>query len=282
MLIDTHAHLNFRAFDKDRNWVIKNCLKQKVWMINVGSNFSTSRKAVEIAKDYKEGIWAAIGLHPIHLETGLIKIKNDDEETGKNSQKENFFDYEKYKDLAKSEKVVAIGETGLDYYWKPKTKNKLEEFKKRQKETLLEQLKLAGELNLPVIFHCRMAHQELIEILSKKRKVKSGKIKGAVHCFTGNLEQAKKYLEMGLHLGFNGIIFKLDLDKIIKKTPLEKILLETDCPYLSVPGYKKRNDPLGVKLISQKIAKIKKISVKNLVAAATHNAQNLFLTNKGL
>lgn len=251
-------------------------------MINVGSNFSTSRKAVEIAKDYKEGIWAAIGLHPIHLETGLIKIKNDDEETGKNSQKENFFDYEKYKDLAKSEKVVAIGETGLDYYWKPKTKNKLEEFKKRQKETLLEQLKLAGELNLPVIFHCRMAHQELIEILSKKRKVKSGKIKGAVHCFTGNLEQAKKYLEMGLHLGFNGIIFKLDLDKIIKKTPLEKILLETDCPYLSVPGYKKRNDPLGVKLISQKIAKIKKISVKNLVAAATHNAQNLFLTNKGL
>ena len=139
MLIDTHAHLNFNGYKGDFEEVIKRTLDNNVWVINVGSQYETSKKAVEIAEKYPEGIFAAIGLHPIHLETGLVKIKNDEEEVEVNT-KEEVFDYEKYKELARSPKVVAIGEIGLDYYYRPKTKRKLELFKEKQKKALLKQL----------------------------------------------------------------------------------------------------------------------------------------------
>ncbi|NDK10406.1 TatD family hydrolase, partial [Candidatus Gracilibacteria bacterium] len=226
MLVDTHSHLNFPAFDKDRNEIIKKCLESEIWVINVGTNFETSKKAVEITTKYEKGVYASIGLHPIDLDTGLIKIKTDEKE---GSHFEKKFDYEKYKNLAKSEKVVAIGEIGLDYYWKPKTKRKLELFKEKQKDLLLKELELAKELNLPVIFHCRMAHEDLIKILTDPDRNSydrrnHGQIKGVIHCFTGDWEQAEKYLKVGFYLGFNGLIFKMNFDEIIKKTPIEKIL----------------------------------------------------------
>lgn len=276
MYFDSHAHLNFYAFEKDRDKMIKECIQEKIQMINVGSNFFNSKKAVEIADNYQKGVWAAIALHPIHLETGLVKIKKDEEESANNSQAENVFDYEKYKELAKSKKVVAIGETGLDYYWKPKTASKLEEFKRKQKELLEKHINISQELNLPIIFHCRMAHQDLIEFLESKIKKEKKKLRGVIHCFTGTWEQAEKYLEMGFFLGFNGIIFKLDLNKVIKKSPIRKILFETDCPYLSPPGYKERNDPMGIKIIIQKAAKIKEIKPEEMDKQALKNAQELF------
>lgn len=275
MLIDSHSHLNFVAFEKDKERTIKRALKEKIWIINVGSNYQTSQKAVEITENYREGVYAAIGLHPIHLETGLIKIKDDKEEIEIKTKEENF-DYQKYKELTKSEKVVAIGETGLDYYWKPKTTQKKELFKQKQKELFLKELELAEEMKLPVIFHCRMAHQDLIEVLKSKIKRQKSKIEGVVHCFTGNLNEAQEYLKMGLYLGFNGLIFKMDFDKIIEKMPLEKILIETDCPYLVPPQIGGRNEPIYLKYIAQKIAEIKNISFEKVAKITTQNAKKLF------
>lgn len=275
MLIDTHAHINFNAYKNDVDEVIRRALENNVWMINVGSQYSTSKRAVEIAEKYPNGVYATVGLHPIHLETGLVKIKLDKEEVVFHSKEEKF-DYEKYKELAKSPKVVAIGEIGLDYYWKPKTSKKKELFKQKQKDLLLQQLNLAKELNLPVISHCRMAHQDLIEIL----KARSGmllRLPGVIHCFTGTLEQAEQYIEMGFYLGFNGLIFKLNFNEIIKKIPLDKILLETDCPYLAPPEFTgQRNEPIYLKYIAEKIAEMKNISYQEVARVTTQNAKKLF------
>jgi len=276
MLIDTHAHLNFNVYKQDADEVIRRSLENDIWMINVGTKYETSKKAAELAQKYEKGVYAAVGLHPIHLETGLVKIKNDTEEIEVNTKEEDF-DYEKYKDLAlrslgEGGKVVAIGEIGLDYYWRPKTTKKKEIFKQKQKELLLKQLGLAKELNLPVIFHCRMAHQDLINEL----RIKNYELRGVVHCFSGNWNEAKKYLEIGFYLGFNGIIFKLDLDEIIKNTPLDKILIETDCPYLTPPQKTGRNEPPYVKYVAEKIGQIKNIDLEELAKITTENAQKLF------
>jgi len=272
MLIDTHAHLNFNSFKDDLEKVIGRCLAENIWVVNVGTKYETSRRAVEIAEKYKKGVFAAIGLHPIHLETGLVKIKMDSDE-GNFSPKGESFEKERYKKLAKSKKVVAIGEIGLDYYYRPKEEEKFKALKKEQKKLLLEQLELAKELNLPVIFHCRKAHDDLIEIL----KSFQGELKGVIHCFTGRWRQAKEYLDMGFYLGFNGIIYKLDLKEVIKKVLLERILVETDCPFLVPPRVgKERNEPAFVKYIAQDVAEIKGLSYEQIVEVTTQNARKLF------
>jgi len=278
MLIDTHAHLNFVAFNKDREEVIKKCLEENVRMINIGTNYETSKKAIEIAEKYPQGVYASIGLHPINLDTGLVKIKIDEKE---GSHFEKVFDYEKYKGLARSAssgRVVAIGEIGLDYYYKPKTKRKLELFKEKQRSGLWQQLNFAKELNLPVIFHCRMAHNDLIQILQQSN---TPTIKGVIHGFVGTLGQLKEYLKMGFYIGFNGIIFKkiegIDFEENIKNTPLERILIETDCPYLTPPNFgEERNNPLGVKLVAERIAKIKNVAFEKVTEITTKNTKELF------
>ena len=306
MLIDTHAHLNFNAYKTDSAEVIKRTLENDVWVINIGTQYDTSKKAVEIAQGYSEGVYAAVGLHPIHLNAGLVKMKLDPvelpsathgvgpEEIVFNSREEEF-DYEKYKELAKNEKVVAIGEIGLDYYYKPKTKRKLELFQEKQREAFIQQLNLANELNLSVIFHCRMAHPDLIEILSENSEIRPQK--AVAHSFVGNLEELQKYLNFGFYIGFNGIIFKtiegikpndskavigtpsfqsVVFEENIKNTPLDKILVETDCPYLTPPQIEGRNEPIYVKYIAEKIAKIKNINYEEIAKITTENAKNLF------
>lgn len=303
MLIDTHAHLNFSAFKNDVDEVIKRTLENDVWVINVGSQYSTNKRAVEIAEKYERGIFAAVGLHPIHLGERKVDASEVDSQVIFKTRAEEF-DYEKYKELASSKKVVAIGEIGLDYYYKPKTKNKLEQFKEKQKEAFLKQLKLAQELDLPVILHCRMAHNDLIKIISNSlgcRKADSpegcfpiSKRKGVVHCFTGDWEQAQKFLELGFYLGFNGLIFRKipalpDPVEIITQIPLERILLETDAPYLMPPGIlrslgeggpqkaqSERNEPLNVRYIAERIAEIKQVSYEKVTETTTQNAKELF------
>ncbi len=280
MLIDTHAHLNFNAYKNDLDEVIKRTLTENVWIINVGSQYDTSKRAVEIAEKYQEGVYAAIGLHPIHLASGIFKTKIDQEEI-EFETKEEEFDYKKYKELAHSansgqakSKVVAIGEIGLDYYYRPKTKIKLEQFKQKQKEVFLKQLELAKELNLPVIFHCRMANDDLITTL---QQYNNRTLRGVIHCFSGTWEDAKKYLEMGFYLGFNGIIFKLGLDETIRNAPLEKILIETDCPYLTPPtAGGGRNEPIFVKYIIERIAELKNSDFQKIAEITTENAKKLF------
>jgi len=297
MLIDTHAHVNFNAYKKDAKEVIYRSLNSDVWMINIGTNYETSKKAVEIAQNYEKGVYAAVGLHPIHLETGLVKIKNDKEEIEVNTREEEF-DYQKYKNLAKNPKVVAIGEFGLDYYWRPKTTKKKELLKQKQKDLLLKQLEVAKELNLPVIFHCRVAHDDLYEVLNSKLKsralqngarrslrlrlsdLQNSKLRGVMHGFVGTAEQLLEYLKMGLYIGFNGIIFKniegINFEENIKNTPLDKILIETDCPYLTPPQIEGRNAPVFVKYVAEKIAKIRNLSFGEISEITTINAKKLF------
>ena len=238
MMIDTHSHLNFKAFDLDREKVIEESLKKDIWIINVGSDYSTSQKAVELRR---RGVFASVGLHPLHVE-------------------DEVFDYDKYKELAK--KAKAIGEIGLDYWYQPK-----DTFK--QKNLLSQQIKLAQELNLPIIFHCRKAHDEIIEMLNNE--------KGVIHCFTGKYSQAKKYLEKGLYLGFNGIIFKYNVAETIKKMPLDRMLIETDCPYLTPPkAEKERNEPSNLKYIIEEIARIRGVSFEEIAEITTTSAKKLF------
>lgn len=273
MLFDTHAHVNFNAYKDDADEVIRRSLDFGMNLVNVGSQYSTSQRAVEIAEKY-EGVYAAIGLHPIHLETGLVKIKDDPEEIQFKTIEEGF-DKEKYRQLAQSKKVVAIGECGFDYYWKPKTTGRLQQFKEKQKIAFFAQAELAHELDLPLMIHCRMAWDDLTQAL-EELKDKEYNLKGVIHCFTGNWEQAQKYLAMGFYLGLNGIIFKMNIDEVIKNAPIDKIVLETDCPYLTPTPTSGRNEPLFIKYIAEKVAKLKNMSYEEIAHATTENAKRLF------
>ena len=282
MLIDTHGHVSFNAFKEDVDAVLKHAIENNTWVIMPGTQFSTSQKAVEMAERYGKEVYAAIGLHPIHLEEREVDVLEVQSESVKKEAWMTFetraeeFDYEKYKALGQSKKVVAIGECGLDYYYEPKGKEKREALRNRQKSTLALQMKLAEELNLPVIFHCRKAQDDLIEFLSQR------KTRGVVHCYTGTLAQAEKFYAMGLHFGFNGLIFKKvpalpDPEEVIKNIPLERIVLETDSPYLVPPqAGTERNEPLFVKYVAEEIARIKGISFDEVASATTANAKSLF------
>ncbi|MBD3208098.1 MAG: YchF/TatD family DNA exonuclease [Candidatus Nealsonbacteria bacterium] len=286
MYIDTHAHLNFKPYNRDREEVIKRCLDNGIWVVNVGSNLETSRGAVEISSQYPEGMYAAVGLHPINLDTGLVRKQKDDLE---DTHYEKEFDFEYYEKLATSQGVVAIGEVGLDYYWKPKTKKKRAAFKQKQKYLLGQELSLAKKLNLPVIFHCRMAHPDLIQFLKVHSELKPEK--AVAHSFVGSEEELQSYLDLGFYIGFNGIIFKniqgIDFEGVIRKTLLERLLIETDAPYLLPPlpegerpkvgkRVTARNEPLFVKYVAKKIAEIKKISIEEIAEITTKNARSLF------
>ena len=290
MIIDTHGHISFNAFKQDADKVLERTLKEDTWVIMPGTQFSTSKRAIEIAEQYKEGVYAAIGLHPIHLaEKRRVDVQEVQSENVKEEEwmtfgtKEEEFSYEKYKELGQSKKVVAIGECGLDYYYEPKSKEKRQAERLKQKSTLAQQIKLAYELDLPIIFHCRKAHEDLLEFL----KSHQGKIRGVIHCYTGDLKQAEQFYNLGLYFGFNGLIFKdvpaLPSPKdIIESIPLERIFLETDSPYLVPPEAiagsdpAMRNEPLFVKYVAEEIARIKGISVDEVASITTANAKSLF------
>jgi len=248
-MIDTHAHLNFSQFDKDRKEVISECLKNNISIINVGIDYQSSEEVIGMAEEYETGIYASIGLHPLDADQG--------------------FDSEKYKEL-NCGKVVAVGETGLDYWYKPKGKAKRESYKEKQKEIFVKQVALAEELDLPLIIHCRVAFDDVYDILKQK------KLRGVLHCFTGNLPDLERFLALGYFIGINGIIFKMDLKEVIEKTPLERILLETDCPFLPPPGFDQRNSPLSLKYIGEEVAKIKNIALEEVLDKTQNNAKALF------
>lgn len=255
MIIDTHSHLQFEAYKDDLAAVLKRTREAGITCINVGTDFISSKNAVEFAEKY-EGLYAAIGLHPTDVDEP--------------------FDPQAYKELAKSNKVIAIGEIGLDFFRKPASAKGFGEA--RQKQIFLQQLDLAKELNLPLIIHCRMAHDQMLQILTDySLPTINYKLRGVIHCFTGTLEQAKKYIGLGFLLGINGIIFKFNIDEVIKIIPLENLLLETDCPYLTPPmAPSKRNEPLFMSYTIQKIAELKNISTKEVEDVTTQNAKKLF------
>ena len=283
LLIDTHAHVNFNDFKDDSKEVIKRALDENIWMINVGAESKTSERAVKMAEEYKDGVYAAVGLHPSHLVEQNVEYKENGEIVKYKSKPEEF-DYDFYLNLAKNKKVVGIGECGLDFHGvenQASEKLKVESLKERQKEIFIKHLELAKEVNKPIIIHCRDAHDDLLAIFNLEAKLPSG----VMHFFTGNLEQAKKYIELGFYISFSGVITfpprKGEIvgayDEIIKNIPLEKILIETDCPYVApVPHRGKRNEPQYVKYVAHKIAEIRGVSFEEVAEQTTKNAKKLF------
>jgi TatD DNase family protein len=263
-MIDTHAHLDFSDFDADRESIIKKCVETGVGIINPGTDFGTSKRAVELA-EHNENVYAAVGLHPENIRHSFSKEENPDLEED--------FDMDRYIGLSKSKKVVAIGETGLDFWNQPKGVEKRKIFQAEQEKIFLKQIDLAEQLDLPMIIHCRNSFDKVWEIL------KESKARGVIHCFTGNREQAQKFLDLGFFLGINGIIFKLDLRQVIENCPMERILLETDCPFLSPEGFEKRNSPLSLEIIAAEIGKIKGVPIEEVKQVTEANAKKLFAIN---
>ena len=288
MLIDTHAHLNFKAYKDDVDEVIKRALAKQVLVINVGSQYSTSVRAVEMAQKYKE-LYAVIGLHPIHLEKSIYLHKDDKElEEVEILTNGEIFDYQKYLELAQDPKVVAIGEVGLDYYHMPQLLNdklrsvspiseelyRIEAVKNKQKKIFIEFIKLANEVKKPIVIHCREAYDDLLDILSKNTVKK----KGVIHSFVGSFKTARKFIDLGFKIGLNGIItYGISYDRLIKEIKLKDIVIETDCPYLTpVPHKGERNEPVLVELVAQKIADIKGLTLAEVAKITTQNAKTVF------
>lgn len=275
MLIDTHAHVNFSAYKDDADEVIKRSLDKEILLINVGSQYSTSVRAVEFAKKYPGQVWAAVGIHPIHLQKRDIKYLDPNELAAEQEIKTTGedFDAEKYKELALNPEVVAIGEVGLDYHHFEPADN-IEKLKAKQREVFLEFIKLANEVQKPIIVHCWDAYDDLYEILSQNPVEK----RGVIHSFVGGYKTAKKFVELGYKIGVNGIAtYGISYDRLIKEIDLKDIVVETDCPYLT-PQIKKaeRNEPAYVAYIAQKIAKVKEISLEEVAKITTSNAKAIF------
>ncbi|KKP85935.1 MAG: Hydrolase, TatD family, partial [Candidatus Nomurabacteria bacterium GW2011_GWA1_35_8] len=264
-----------KAFDEDRDAVIKRAFDNNTWLINVGTQVDTSKKAIEIAHKYKEGVYAVIGLHPIHTGASFHDEKELGEGGKEFTSRGELFDKNIYRELLKDAKVVAIGECGLDYYHMD------EKTIEKQKQAFIEQIELANEFNKPLMLHIRNnpknkninAYTDSLNILKEYSK-----IKGDVHFFAGNIEDAKAYLDFGFTLSFTGVItFTNDYDEIIKNTPLYMIMSETDSPYVApVPYRGKRNEPSYVNEVVKKIALIKNLSEEKVAEAIITNARRVF------
>lgn len=279
--IDIHSHTNFKAFDEDRDAVIRRALDAGVAVINVGTQIDTSRFAVEMANKY-DGVYAIIGLHPIHTGASYHDTKELGEEGKAFTSRGEVFDYEEYKKLIVDPKVVAIGECGLDYY------RCTEETIAKQKQAFIEQINLANEFNKPLMLHIRNnpeskelnAYSDALEILKVHAKVhpaKSG-ARGDVHFFAGSLEDAKGFVDFGFTLSFTGVItFTHDYDEVVKATPLDMIMSETDSPYITpIPYRGKRNEPVYVIEVVKKIAEIKGLTVEEVASQLVINAKRVF------
>ena len=283
MLIDSHCHINFSAYKDDAQAVIKRALDGDTWLINIGSQYSTSARTIKIAENYSEGVYAVVGLHPIHLVDDITESVVIDGQKHEITTKREEFDYDKYKELARSsKKVVGLGETGLDYFYF-KTDTDIEAHKKIQKQVFTDFVKMSQELNLPLVIHARGTkndpygvYDDILEILKA-----TGASLGVTHCFGGNWRQAQEFINLGFYIGFTGIVtFKSkaeEVQAIIKELPLDKILIETDAPFLSPEPYRgKRNEPAYVKFVAQNIAELKNLSLTEVSEITFNNAKNLF------
>jgi len=277
MLIDTHAHVNFSAFKDDADEVIRRSLAGETWMILVGSEAKISKRALEYANKYEKGVYAAVGLHPMH--THAQEVSGDDYDL---NTREEEFSYDVYEKLAKFKKVVAIGEVGLDYYQLDITAD-MTEIKEKQKKVFSEQLRLARNLKLPVIIHCRQAHDDLLAVLRDFRKkhkdaIAKDQVWGVMHCFSGDEELAWQYFFLGLLVSFTGLItFSAKWDDLIRRLPNDKFMIETDCPYMTPEPFRgQRNEPMLVKRVAERIAEIKNLSYARIAEVSTANARKLF------
>jgi TatD DNase family protein len=248
-LIDTHAHLDSADYNDDRAAVIARTFAEKIGVITVGVDLSSSEAALELAQHHRF-IWAGVGIHPHEARTFDAQVTKQ------------------LRKLSADPKVVAIGEIGLDYYRDLSPRS-------TQRDVFVKQIELANDFDLPVIIHNRESTKDMLAILRKHRP-KSG----VIHSFLGDIDLAREFMELGLCLGIGGpLTFKKNdiLRDAVSQIPLDRILLETDCPYLTpVPYRGKRNEPVYVRYVAEEIARIKAIPVENVAATTTERARQLF------
>jgi TatD DNase family protein len=273
---DAHTHVNFVAYKDDREETIQRAKEQGVGMNVVGTQFSTSKDAVELAEKY-DNVWATIGLHPIHTS----KSYHDEKELGPSfaeaskgkEGQEGFtsrgeqFDMSAYVELGRSSRVIAVGECGLDYYRADKSN------KDAQVRAFVEQIELANMLQKPLMLHIRNAYDDALEIIKSYAKMR-----GDVHFFAGDWNVARKFLDLGFTLSFTGVVtFTHDYDDVVKNAPLDMLLCETDAPYVTpAPHRGKRNEPAYVALVAQAIARIRGEDEAVVVKQLCGNACRVF------
>ncbi|NYB75799.1 TatD family hydrolase [Sedimentibacter hydroxybenzoicus DSM 7310] len=251
-LIDSHAHLDDDRFDSDRTEIINKLKDDGIELIlNPGADLATSKKAVKIADEYSF-IYAAVGCHPHDS-----KYMND--------ETMNVF-----KELSKNKKVIAIGEIGLDYYYDNSDRE-------TQKKWFREQIKLANELDMPYIVHDRDAHEDLFKIMKEEAKSNT---RGVLHCYSGSVEMAKEFIKLGFYISLAGPVTfkKAKTPKMVaKEIPLDKLLIETDSPYLTPEPYRgKRNEPKFVRYVAEEIANIRNVSLDVIIESTNQNFKKLF------
>ncbi len=249
---DIHSHLNFHDYDVDRDEVMKRLASTETATIVVGTDFESSKWAVEIADKY-ENVYACIGVHPV-----------DDPKI--------VFEKARFEELVKHPKVVAVGECGIDLFRIDKEKDF-----ERQKKLFIEQIEFAVKHDKPIMIHSRDAYDEVFEILEPLIKLYGSKLRGNSHFFTGTLEQAQRYWAIGFTTSFTGVItFARDYDEVIKNAPLNMIMSETDAPWVSPTPYRgKRNEPSYVSEVAKKIAEIRGEDLDVVRSALVTNALNM-------
>lgn len=249
-LIDAHGHLNDEKFDDVEEAVLRAKEKGVIAHVCASCNLSSSQKAVELSRQF-DIVYATVGFHP---------------ENVKEFEKNSISELEK---LSKSDKVVAIGEIGLDYYYEKETKEK-------QKDVFAKQIELANKLGLPIVIHSREAMGDTLEILKKHTPTKPS----LMHCYGGSIESAKELMKLGFSFSFGGLItFKnaKNVVEVVRQIPLEKILLETDCPYMTPEPYRgKRNEPSYIVYTADMLARIKDLTLEEVAKITTENARRLF------
>ena len=274
---DAHTHVQFSAYEADREAVLSRALEADVWLMNVGTQKDTSRAAVKLAGHYKEGVYAAIGLHPIHTSRSY----HDAQELGGGDAAKAFtsrgeiFDTDFYRELAQDPKTLAIGECGLDYFRFNEDEPK-EEQVRRQKEAFLAQIALAKDVKKPLMIHCRNAFADVIELV---RPHAGDMPPGIIHFFTGTPADAKALVELGFSFTFGGVVtFARNYDEAIALIPPDRILSETDAPYVSPAPYRgKRNEPAYVTHSVAKLAELKGVPPEEMKARIWANVQRVLL-----
>ncbi len=249
LIFDSHAHYDDKTFNSDRDSLLKKLIVNDICgLINVGADLKTSQASIDLSEKYPF-IWAAVGIHPNEADNLPC----------------NYIDT--LKSMLKKDKVVAIGEIGLDYHYEQPSKE-------IQKQVFENQLKLAIETSMPVIIHDRDAHGDTLELLKKYKP------KGVVHCFSGSPEMADEIVKLGMYIGLGGVVtFKNAKNPVLvaQKIPLDKLLLETDCPYMApVPLRGNRCDSSMIKYTAKKIADLKGIEVNDLLLTTKNNTEKLF------
>ncbi|MBP9762150.1 TatD family hydrolase [Patescibacteria group bacterium] len=276
-LIDTHCHIDGPSFDAERPALLQRMQDKRIFGITIGTTLGNSERAITLAEQH-EGIWASVGLHPEHLSSSF-----HDPEEGERAEKT--FDRERLERIARSSsKVVAIGETGIDLY-RIDADRPREEAQAAQESSFIAHLEVAEALGLPVVIHCREALGRLAELLEER--LKAGHVfSGVVHSFTGTLEEAERLLGLGCYIALNGIATfppkktadpARSLDRTIERIPLDRLLLETDSPFLApVPHRGERNEPTWVEDVATYIAEKRGIPLDLLAKTTTDNAYRLF------